>query len=205
MARSLLLLFLFSVVPTLSFASENSERDALVQKRLESGRSFYQGGKNEEAIREFREAIKLDPNHSWAHLWLGRALGRKIEKMNPVRAAFGVGDVRREFERAVELDPRNLEARSDLLQFYMDAPGVFGGGMDKARKQAEAIAKLDAAEGHSAYAKIAEKEQRFEQAEQEYRAAIDANPKHPGYRRDLEAFWKKHGMQRREAEKLQPQ
>lgn len=197
---SFLISLLFVSLPL--FADQAAEREAVSRKRLETGRDLYDHGKYDEAIREFREAVNLDPKYSWGHLWLGRALGRKVEKINPVRAAFMVGDVRREFERAVELDPRNIEARSDLLQFYLDAPGIFGGGIDKARAQAAEMAKLDKAEGHSAYARIAEKEKRFDVAEQEYRAAIEANPKHPGYRRDLEMFWKRHGLQRKEAERL---
>jgi len=36
--------------------------------------------------------------------------------------------VRASFERAVELDGSNVQARSDLAEFYMEAPGVMGGG-----------------------------------------------------------------------------
>ncbi len=121
-------------------------------------------------------------------MWLARALGRKTEKANPLRQAFMVGDVRAEFEKAVQLDPANVDARSDLMEFYMEAPGVFGGGMDKARQQAEAIARLDPAEGHSAWARIAEKEKRYDVAEREYRAALAAKPDSASYRRDLEKF-----------------
>mgnify|MGYP001564492856 CR=1 FL=1 len=103
-----------------------------------------------------------------------------------------MGEVRREFERAVELDPNNLEARSDLLEFYLEAPRAFGGGLDKARQQADVIARLSKAEGHSARARIAMKEKRYDHAEREYRAAIHADPKHPGYQRDLDDFLKKH-------------
>lgn len=162
------------------------------QHHLTAGQAFYNHSKHDQAIREFKETVKLQPNSSMAHLWLARALGRKAEKSNPLRAAFLVGDIRREFERAVELDPNNVEARSDLLQFYLDAPGAFGGGLDKARRQAEAIERLNKAEGHSARARIAVKEKRYNAAELEYRAAVEADPKHPGYQRDLAEFLKKY-------------
>ncbi len=164
-------------------------------RRLQTGETLYQHGKHDEAIKAFREAVRLQPNSAAAHLWLARALGRKAEKANPLRAAFLVGDVRKAFERAVELDPNYLEARSDLLEFYLEAPAMFGGGIDKARRQAEAIERLNKAEGHSARARIAQKEKRYDEAEREYRAAIESNPKHPGYRRDLESFLKKHEVQ----------
>lgn len=67
-----------------------------------------------------------------------------------------VGDVRREFEQAVALDAKNVEARSDLLQFYLGAPPSFGGGIDKTEAQADALAKLDPAMGQRARALIEE-------------------------------------------------
>ncbi len=55
---------------------------------------------------------------------------------------------RAEFERAVQLDPANVPARVDLAQYYTEAPAIMGGGLDKAREQAEQVAKYDAAKAH---------------------------------------------------------
>ena len=126
-------------------------------QRLQTGQALFRQGKIDAAIAEFKAAVAAQPDSSIAHLWLGRSLGRKIEKTGPLKAALMVGDVRREFERAVALDPNNVEARSDLLEFYLGAPRSFGGGIDKAEAQAEAIAKLDPAMGRHARALIEEK------------------------------------------------
>lgn len=190
------LVFSFLLILALMAKAASSPQFA---QRLTAGQVFYNQGKIEQAIKEFRAAVELEPGNSMAHLWLARSLGRKAENANPIRAAFLVGDVRREFERAVELDPNNLEARSDLMEFYLEAPGAFGGGADKAREQAAAMAQLDPAEGHWARAKIAEKEKQYELAEREYRAAAEANPQRAGYRRDLDAFLKKHPAGKRRA------
>ncbi len=56
------------------------------------------------------------------------------------------------FEKTVQLDPNNLDARESLLQFYLQAPSVVGGGKDKAQAQAREIAKRDPARGHLAQA-----------------------------------------------------
>lgn len=182
-------MLLFGLAPRMLAQQPGDE----FQRRLQAGRVLYERDRYDDAIKEFREAVKLQPNNSMAHLWLARALGRKTEKANPLRQAFMVGGVREEFEKAVQLDPNNLEARSDLLEFYLDAPSTFGGGVDKARQQAAAIAKLDPAEGHNAAARIAEKEKRYDVAEREYRAAVEAKPDSAGYRRDLVKFLQKHG------------
>ena len=124
---------------------------------LQTGQALFHQGKIDAAIAEFKAAVAAQPDSSIAHLWLGRALGRKIEKAGPLKAVLMIGDVRREFEQAVALDLNNVEARSDLLEFYLGAPRSFGGGIDKAEVQADAIAKLDPAMGQHARALIDEK------------------------------------------------
>jgi len=127
-------------------------------QHLGAGARLYDAGQHDAAVREFKAAVALQPGDSTAHLWLARALGRKTETANALVAALEVSHVRKEFELAVALDPNNLEARSDLLEFYLEAPRLFGGGIEKAQAQAEAIAKLDPAEGQRARTHIAEKE-----------------------------------------------
>ncbi len=163
------------------------------ERHIGTGKALYEQGKIDDAIKEFKAAVTLEPDNSMGHLWLGRALGRKTEKANAVQAAFMVGDVRNEFERAVALDPKNLEARSDLMEFYLDAPSTFGGGIDKAQAQAEAMARLDPAEGHWARARIAEKQKHYEVARREYRAAVEADPASKEYQEDLKKFLSAHG------------
>jgi tetratricopeptide (TPR) repeat protein len=172
-----------------------ADREQKFKQHMAAGQELYEAKKFGDAIGEFRAAVKLEPNSSPAYMWLGRALGRSAETMNRLRAAFIVSDVRESFERAVRLDPDNVEARSDLLDFYLQAPGAFGGGIDKARREAREISKRNNAEGHSALARIALKERKYDVAEREYRLAIEANPKHVGYQRDLDAFLKKYGSQ----------
>jgi Tfp pilus assembly protein PilF len=75
----------------------------------------------------------------------------------------------------VELDPHSWEARSDLAEFYMDAPGLVGGGKDKARQQADALMALNPGVAHWVMAQIAVKEKDAAAAEREYRAAIAAS------------------------------
>jgi tetratricopeptide (TPR) repeat protein len=120
-----------------------------------------------------RKAVLLDPNNSRFHLWLGRVYGEKADRANFLAAAVLAGKVREEFERAVELDPKDVDARLDLAEFYLAAPAVVGGGEQKAREQAQYIATLNPAREHWVYARIAEQKKDAVTAEREYRQYID--------------------------------
>src|ERR1035438_4229001 len=120
-----------------------------------------------------RKAASLDPGNSRFHLWLGRVYGEKADRANFLAAAGLAGKVRGEFERAVQLNPKDVDARLDLAEFYLSAPGIVGGGEDKAREQAQFIATMDSGREHWVYARIAEKKKDATTAEREYRQYID--------------------------------
>jgi tetratricopeptide (TPR) repeat protein len=120
-----------------------------------------------------RKAASLAPDNGRFHLWLGRVYGEKADRANFLSAASLAGKVRGEFECAVQLNPKDIEARLDLAEFYIDAPGIVGGGEQKAREQAQVIRTLDSGREHWIYARIAEKEKDFGTAEQEYHQYID--------------------------------
>src|ERR1700760_2949566 len=115
-------------------------------------RVYYQLEQWDNAIRMAEKSVALEPQNSVYHLWLGRAMGRKAEDANPV-TAFGLArKVRAEFERAVALDANNLPARSDLSEFYLEAPGFLGGDKTKANQQADYVARTNLALASYMYA-----------------------------------------------------
>jgi tetratricopeptide (TPR) repeat protein len=120
-----------------------------------------------------RKAASLAPDNSSFHLWLGRVYGEKADRANFLEAAGLAGKVRAEFERAVQLDPKDVDARLDLAEFYLEAPGIFGGSEQKAREQAQSIALMNPAREHWVYARIAEKKRDAGTAEYEYHQYID--------------------------------
>ncbi len=132
------------------------------------------------AIEACERARNLDPQNSLYQLWLGRVYGEKADRAGLFFAPGLARKARVCFERAVDLDPRSWEARTDLAEFYLEAPAILGGGKDKAREQADAIAPLNPAMAHWVLAKLAEKDKDPAAAEREYRAAITAS--HSGAR-----------------------
>jgi tetratricopeptide (TPR) repeat protein len=137
-------------------------------------RAYFSMGDWDRGISACEKAIALEPNNSRYHMWLGRIYGEKANDVMFIKAAALAGKVRNEFETAVGLDPNNVDARSDLGEFYLEAPGIVGGGRDKAQAQAQALAALDIAKAHYLNGRIAEKKKDLAAAETQYRAAIEA-------------------------------
>ncbi|HYM77199.1 MAG TPA: tetratricopeptide repeat protein [Candidatus Dormibacteraeota bacterium] len=138
-------------------------------------RAYFMMEEWDRGIANCERARNLDPQNSVHYLWLGRIYGEKADRAG-LLSAGGLGKKSRTaFERAVELDPRNWEARKDLAEFYFSAPGIVGGGKDKARDQAEAIRALNPAAADWVVGQIAEKNRDYPAAEREYRAAIAAS------------------------------
>ena len=140
------------------------------------------------ALEACQRAVSLAPQNSMYQLWLGRVYGEKADHSSIFSAPGLAKQARTAFERAVQLDPGNWEARADLGEFYAEAPGIIGGGKDKARAQAEALMPINPAMAHWVLARVAEKDKQPDVAEREYRAEIAAS--HSGARAwlDLAGF-----------------
>jgi cytochrome c-type biogenesis protein CcmH/NrfG len=157
------------------------------------GRAYYSIQDWDGAIAAGEKAVGLAPEKSTYHLWLGRAYGEKADASSFFSAAGLARKVRASFERAVELDGSNVAARSDLAEFYMEAPGIMGGGQDKARGQADALLKIAPAKGHWVLGRLAEKSKDSGTAEREYKAALDATHGAADGWLDLAIFYRRVG------------
>ncbi len=138
-------------------------------------RAYFMIEEWDRGIPACERARNLDPQNSLYQLWLGRIYGEKADRAGFLSAAGLAKKVRTSFERAMELDPKSWEARTNLAEFYLEAPAIVGGGKDKARAQADALMQFDPAMAHWVLARIASKEKDNAEAEREYRAAITAS------------------------------
>jgi len=139
-------------------------------------RARLQAGKPEAAVGSAEKAAKLAPNNAQAQFWLGNAYGMQINNVGMMSKMGMAPKLRDAFEKTVQLDPDNLDAREALLQYYLQAPSVVGGGKDKAQAQAREIAKRDPARGHLAQARIYLSEDNNAAALKSYEAAYAAKP-----------------------------
>lgn len=154
-------------------------------------RAYFSVGDWDRAIASCEKAVALAPENSEYHLWLGRAYGEKADASNFFTAAGLAKRVRTEFERAVALNPLSVAARTDLAEFYLEAPGIVGGGRDKAVAQAAELMKLDPAKAHWVNGRLEEKAKNTASAEREYRAAVDASQGSATAWFDLASFYRK--------------
>jgi tetratricopeptide (TPR) repeat protein len=147
-------------------------------------RAYFMMAEWDRGIPNCERARNLDPQNSQYHLWLGRIYGEKADRAGFFSAAGLAKKVRTSFERAVELAPNDWQARVDLGEFYLEAPGIVGGGKDKAREQANALMPIQPGMGYWLLGRIAEKNKDTADAERQYRAGIAAT--HSGARAWLE-------------------
>lgn len=144
------------------------------------------------AATECQQAVDLERQNSDYHMWLGRALGEKADRASFLSAFSMAKRARAEFEEAVQLDPRNAPALADLGEFYYEAPGVVGGGADKADQVAAELDRVDPERAHELRGRTAESRKDDATAERELKLAL-ATSKHPAFRwMTLASFYHRH-------------
>src|SRR6184192_1341820 len=135
-------------IEVLEEASAREPKNGDVQLLL--AKSYLELQQHDAAIKSAERAVAIDAQNSIYHEWLGRAYGEKADHASWFSAISLAKKTRKEFETAVQLDGMNYSARQALIEFDCSAPGIVGGGEDKAVRQIEQLAEMDAAEGHYA-------------------------------------------------------
>jgi tetratricopeptide (TPR) repeat protein len=138
-------------------------------------RVYYQEERWDDAIHECEIAVQLKPMDGSYHLWLGRAYGEKADSIHSIKAYGLAKKVRDEFERAVQLDGENVDALSDLGEFYTAAPGIVGGGKKKAQNVAQTLERYAPAQADQLKGRLAEKDKNYALAESEFKQAVEAS------------------------------
>ena len=140
------------------------------------GRIEMEAGKFKRAEKHFERATKNSPDTHEYVLWLGRAYGSRARDANMFTKGVLAPKIRDAFLRAVELKPDDIGSRENLIDFYLEAPGIMGGSTAKAREQAVEIGKYDAVAGVANDARVAQAEDGLEAALAVLEAGIDAHP-----------------------------
>lgn len=156
--------------------------DAAAQKNPDHRALYYKARallftkQLEEAQKWAEKAVKAAPDSAsyWAQLGAAKAF-RIREK--PLRGITLGRSCKKDFEKAVQIDPTHLESLWALMRFHMHAPGIVGGNKDKAWELAEAIMALNPAQGHQARGQLyLQLDKSMDQALAENRAAVAVDP-----------------------------
>lgn len=157
------------------------------------GRDYFMLQNWKQATDFLLKATQGQPNNSEYVDWLGRVYGKRAETANVLLAPGFASKARESFERAVELNPRNSDALSDLFDYYFSAPEFMGGGYDKALRVSDKMALIDPTEAHSEKARLAQKRKEYDQAELHLRQAIATQPHEVGLLVNLAKFLASQG------------
>src|SRR6266516_6599276 len=149
-----------AAVRTLTNALAQSPQESSLHYWL--ARSYYEMRDYDNAVQHAEMAVKLGPQNAEYNRWLGRAYGSKAEQSH---SFFLARKVKKAFETAVTLDPLNIDARRDLMEYLVEAPWIVGGDKDKAKEQIEFINKLDPIEGRLAQAAFFSAEKKWKEAQ----------------------------------------
>jgi Tfp pilus assembly protein PilF len=160
-------------LPILVERAESAPADAAAQ--YWAGRAWMEQGRSDRAEDWLKKAAELEPGNTEYWLWLGRSYGDQARKASIFRKRGLALRTKEAFERAVEVDPSNLAARSHLIDYHLEAPGIVGGDTGEAERQAFEIQARDEPRGLLEVARVHAWLERWSDA-QTALALYDAGP-----------------------------
>lgn len=127
----------------------------------------------DEAIDSYEQLVEANDLNANYHYKYGGVLGMKALSVSKLRALGIIGDVKRAFLRAAELDPNHIDTRWALVELYMQLPGIIGGSKKKALKYANELQNLSEVDGYLAKGYIYNYSNNFEESEANYLKAVN--------------------------------
>jgi len=161
-------------------------------------RSYLELNQYDAALSSAEKAVVINPKNSEYHRWLGEAYGAKADHASMLSAYSLARKTQKEFAAAVDLDAHNFDAQQDLIEYDCTAPGMVGGGEEKAQPLIEKLMAMDAAEGHYATGICRAQKKNYEAADAEFTKALESKPKTVKRVYDIGDYY----LQRKNAEKL---
>lgn len=140
------------------------------------GRAAFDQERFEEASEYFEQAVEANGKAADYHYWLGNAYGSWAQRANMFKQGMLAPKMKKAWETAMALDNKNIDARTSLIQFYLQAPGFMGGSVEKAKETANQIIKLNPAIGHRELGNVYIHEKNMVEAEKQYLEMVKADP-----------------------------
>ncbi|MBO9585874.1 MAG: tetratricopeptide repeat protein [Flavobacterium sp.] len=119
----------------------------------------------------FKKLKELRPNVADYFFKYGGCLAMRAVEVNRLKAFTMVGDMKEAFEKAIELNPKHVQARWALIEIYLQLPGILGGSESKAIAYSNELAQFSPVDGYLSRGRIEEYFKRYNQAEKNYKKA----------------------------------
>ena len=161
-----------AAVQNLSDANPNDPEAFYLLARIKQAFGDLDG-----ALSLAQKAVAAHSRNAAYHVVLGELYGQEAEHTSVFRQMGLARRFRQEEETAANLNSKNLDARFDLLEFDLQAPGIIGGGKDKAYAMAGEIGRINAAQGDLAQAVVAAHDKDVAKEESFRDKAVAADPR----------------------------
>jgi Tfp pilus assembly protein PilF len=158
------------------------------------GQNYFMLENYGKATQALEKACEFAPKVFAYHLWLGRAYGRRAERDGWFSAASHASKARQALETAVALAPNDIDALNDLFDYYLGAPGVLGGGVDKAEALAKRFERDRPDEYQHEMALLADHKKQFPEALAHLKKAWELAPNDLGRALDVARYQAKLGQ-----------
>jgi tetratricopeptide (TPR) repeat protein len=178
-------------VQILQDAAEKNPRDAEIHLLL--AKSHFELRQYDAAASSAEKALAIAPDNSVYHEWLGRSLGEKASHASWLSALSLAKKAQQEFETSIKLDAHNFSAYQALIEYDCAAPGIAGGGEEKAQPKIAELAVMDAGEGHYAAGNCRRQKKDYVAADVEFDKAL-ATAKAPNLIYDIGDYAAKRGQ-----------
>ena len=147
MAKIKLIFFLFCVF----LNAQNRDTDIQrIDELKKLGDSLFKVSNYTDAAKVYKKLVQIDPNSFDFNFKYASAFGLEVEQMPRFKQAKNVREMVKLFERAYELDNKNIGLNRALLEIYLRVPRFFGGGDKKALSIIKNINTISEDEGKKA-------------------------------------------------------
>ena len=128
------------------------------------------------AIKLYEDAIKADPTNAELQTLYARTLSVRINEVNFMAKGMIAGKMLKAYQTSVELNPDHVEGWIGLSRYYLNAPPIAGGSLEKATTYANEVKKRVSWLGEVELGLITEKAGDKAAAAGHFQAALDGNP-----------------------------
>lgn len=148
------------------FKTVKSKSSEFEKAQYYLGRIAFDEEEYSDAVDYFKEAIEENDNNADYYAWLGNAYGVYAQGISKIRQGFVAPKIKKNYEKAVALDPQNLEAQLGLIEYYTQAPSIMGGSLEKATETAKTILTFNEKQGYIALSNVYQRDKKYNEAEE---------------------------------------